>query len=498
MAFARRLLTALSFLSIIVPLVECNVYKYNGEKLEPTYVLLRRHGMYRPEDSPGKQGESYVKFDLTYERETPAPTGKIEIVLVHADFIPAIGYRNEDGTDDWCCTPSLVQQGVCREVGTLIIRTHAQDDVSQKVIQFEPDEGKIDLSEKFPVKKTGYYYMMMASCMAATKTVTVTGQSQWMNPYGYLPGELYHFLPFYGWLTLVYVLLAVFWFVLCAMNWKELLMLQNCISAVLVLATLEALIWYVDYNTFNNSGVRSAGPTVFAILASVIKKTVSRMLVLVVSMGWGVVRPSLGQTTYKVMLLGFVYFVCAAIQEIITTINHTQPISPVIRLLFIFPMAALDLAFFYWIFLSLSTTVAQLQARRQTAKLSLYNRFSKVLIGLVIVSILWILYELIFLASGSEDTYWDRIWIFQGFWNILYVAIMVAIMWLWAPNKNARRYAYHEEINTVDEDEDGEEMEAKSPASKSGPSSKRTRGDESFMDDEDEALQDDDEIEKMT
>jgi len=61
-------------------------------------------------------------------------------------------------------------------------------------------------------------------------------------------------------------------------------------------------IWYLDYLSFNRGGVRGATPVVLGVLASTVKKTVSRLLVLSVALGYGVVRPTLGNTAYKVGL----------------------------------------------------------------------------------------------------------------------------------------------------------------------------------------------------
>ena len=40
----------------------------------------------------------------------------------------------------------------------------------------------------------------------------------------------------------------------------------------------------------------------------------------------------------------------------------------------------------------------------------------------------------------------------EAFWSALYFVVLVSIMWLWAPSKNAIRYAYSEEIAMDDED----------------------------------------------
>ena len=56
----------------------------------------------------------------------------------------------------------------------------------------------------------------------------------------------------------------------------------------------------MDYHSFNRGGTRGVAPVVFGVLASTLKKTVSRVLVLGVGLGYGVVRPTLGSTAYKV------------------------------------------------------------------------------------------------------------------------------------------------------------------------------------------------------
>ena len=69
------------------------------------------------------------------------------------------------------------------------------------------------------------------------------GHTTWLNPYGYLPGELYPFLPFFGALSLAYVALGVIWIVLCLRHCAQLLPLQSCISAVGLLTCQRFSIW---------------------------------------------------------------------------------------------------------------------------------------------------------------------------------------------------------------------------------------------------------------
>ena len=57
---------------------------------------------------------------------------------------------------------------------------------------------------------------------------------------------------------------------------------------------------YFDYVNFNATGYRPYVTTLYAVLLGCARKTISRVLVLIVSMGYGVVLPYLGAIQYKV------------------------------------------------------------------------------------------------------------------------------------------------------------------------------------------------------
>ena len=57
---------------------------------------------------------------------------------------------------------------------------------------------------------------------------------------------------------------------------------------------------YFDYVNFNATGYRPYVTTLYAVLLGCARKTISRILVLIVSMGYGVVLPYLGAIQHKV------------------------------------------------------------------------------------------------------------------------------------------------------------------------------------------------------
>lgn len=55
---------------------------------------------------------------------------------------------------------------------------------------------------------------------------------------------------------------------------------------------IEMATWYFDYLHLNQKGVRHHGPFVLGLVTTVSRRMVSRMLVVAVSMGYGVVKLS--------------------------------------------------------------------------------------------------------------------------------------------------------------------------------------------------------------
>ena len=93
------------------------------------------------------------------------------------------------------------------------------------------------------------------------------------------------------------------------------------------------------------------------------RKTVSRMLVLVVSMGYGVVRPTLGGLSKQLGALGACYFIASSALEMMTNVGSIDDLTSGARVFLVLPVAILDAIFILWIFTSLSKTLSQLQVR---------------------------------------------------------------------------------------------------------------------------------------
>lgn len=151
------------------------------------------------------------------------------------------------------------------------------------------------------------------------------------------------------------------WFLRFVQFWKDIIQLHYHITAVIALGMCETALWYFEYANLNATGSRPMGITLWAVTISAVKKTLSRLLLLVVSMGYGVVKPTLGGVTSRVLLLGLIYFIASEALELVEHLGNINDFSGKAKIYLVLPVAFLDAWFILWIFSSLSKTLEKLQ-----------------------------------------------------------------------------------------------------------------------------------------
>jgi len=355
----------------------------------------------------------------------------------------------------FCSTEGDVQAGKADKRDQLLVQkqlgqTYRDVNVYAHTVRFSSSPQK-DVKED--VMKTGVYILVYSNC-GGYMDATVTGTVIVKNAYGFLPGNEYHKMPFYGHLLIIYVILAVIWMGLSFRWWRELFMIQNCIAVVIFFGLVECFVWFLFFNEWNASGIRGKFLFVLAILFTVIKSTFSYMLVLVASLGWGVTRPYLDtQVILKIQVLSFLYIVLDFIREAVLSFRHSHSLSIMFVLLCLLPVSLLNGAIFSWVFSALSHLMETLKERRQLEKLALFQQLWRILIGALSVATLTLLFQ-IFNLSRSITARWKYQWLLtDGISHGLFLFVLAAMMYLWAPHKYSQRYAYSQQIG-MDADKD--------------------------------------------
>ncbi|KAL9258410.1 Transmembrane protein 87A-like protein [Drosera capensis] len=410
-------------------------------------------------------GHSFIRFqNISFWRSKEAAelhkakencSGLVQVLVFEAADRDTIGGSAYGGQRSICCTSDLAKLEGCKQ-GEIIRLRASKDDKWPVVVDVhfrgnslssEMDDTVIDII------KTGMYNLFFITCNPELKGLTVNGRTLWKNPDGFLPGRMAPLMKFYVFMSVAYILLSFIWFIQYVRFWKDVLLLQHCITILIALGWFEMILWYFEYANFNSIGVRPVAITTWVVTIGAVRRTLSRLLILTVSMGYGVVRPTLGGLTSKVLLLGVTYFLATELLHITEFVGTINDISGRARLVLVLPDVFLDTFIILWIFTSLSRTLEQLQAKRSSVKLEIYRKFANALGISVIASVAWTIYEIYFKSTDPFNERWQSAWIITAFWDILAFALLCVICYLWAPSHSSQRYAYADGLGDSDDEE---------------------------------------------
>lgn len=350
---------------------------------------------------------------------------------------------------------------MCSDPGSLIVEGDA---ISLQMQAWDvlvvPDGDSSRIKERFEVPEKGFYYLVVSFCSETPSEVHISGRTRWINPYGFLPGEVYGYLPFYTYMSFLYLAVGLVFAVASYRHFTELFALQYCMTVVLACALIETYLRELDFYTLNKDGVRSKPVLLAGIFFLVAKKLLSRLLVLVVSMGWGVLKPTLGDDVNRITLLGAAYFVFAYIHLTVENLNHSKTTFTMGAYILVLPVIAADVAFFLWTFTSLNGIMRSLEARNQETKLTLYRALRRILVGCGVVAVTWSVVFWYCIFTGWTTTHWEISYRLEAFWDVFYFFLLLAIIWLWKPSQNGNRYAYNRvKVHEDDDEAYGDDLE---------------------------------------
>uniref|UniRef100_A0A8B9DTR6 Transmembrane protein 87A n=1 Tax=Anser cygnoides TaxID=8845 RepID=A0A8B9DTR6_ANSCY len=276
-----------------------------------------------------------------------------------------------------------------------------------------------------------------------TMTVELKG------PYEYLSLADYPLMIFFMVMCIVYVFFGVLWLAWSACYWRDLLRIQFWIGAVIFLGMLEKAVFYAEFQNIRYTGESVQGALILAELLSAVKRSLARTLVIIVSLGYGIVKPRLGVTLHKVVMAGALYLLFSGMEGVLRVTGAQNDLA---SLAFI-PLAFLDTAL-----CCLTQTMKLLKLRRNVVKLSLYRHFTNTLIMAVAASIVFIIWTTMKFRLVDCQSDWQELWVDDAIWRLLFSMILFVIMILWRPSANNQRFAFSPLSEEEDDDEQKEPM----------------------------------------
>ena len=349
----------------------------------------------------------------------------------------------------YVCDATAVGAGLCtnEELGQFIVSPDVDKSRSQIITQ--AIHLKDPAAINYPVLRTGYYCISTE----AFNTEEYTGIIEFRNAYGELAAAQIAKLPFYGAMVLVYFFLGMAWGVLYYMNRHDILPVQNYITAILVFLVIEIFMTWLFYDYQNRHGVNTGAKALLVVVSilSAGRNSFSFFLLLIVCMGYGVVKPSLGKTMIVVRWLAIAHFVFGVIYAVASLSITPESAGPLI-LLVVLPLAGTLTAFYIWTLNSLGATMKDLNLRKQTVKAGMYRKlWWCILISIVVIFAFFFINSWTFAGVNNEDfvpQHWSTRWfILDGWLNLVYLGDVAFVAWVWRPTANNRRFAMSDEVS---------------------------------------------------
>ncbi|KAF9942679.1 hypothetical protein BGZ67_000493 [Mortierella alpina] len=388
-------------------------------------------------------------------------TGNALVVIFEWNDRHLVGKRDTNGQPIYICDTEALKAGICTEAqsGQVIVDTSAPSTVVPTALNFSLEESRGIQFVDYHVQKTGYYCVMTWPLDVNGMESSYSGAIEFNNNYGLLAGTDFPKLPFYGALSLVYMSIGIVWMILCAKHWREILTVQHFISGVILFLMVEMAFNWGYWDDFNKTGESSIALLVLVAILNSGRNSLSLFMLLIVSMGYGVVKPTLGSTMKKVIMLSLAQFLFGVIYSA-GTMSPVDDVSAMIVLMVVVPLALTMTSFYIWTLQSLTSTIATLNLRRQTEKVKMYTRLWRLLaFSLAVLCAFFVINTLNFMNLDGEDwpaTHWRIKWfLLDGWLNILYLFVFTVIVILWRPTENNKRYGI-DQLETEDFDENDE------------------------------------------
>ncbi|MCJ1337911.1 hypothetical protein MMC09_003195 [Bachmanniomyces sp. S44760] len=353
------------------------------------------------------------------------------------------------------CYDDDVKSGLCKEdqIGQFILQPNAstasRNAISTTTIHLKDPGAPM----KYNIEKTGYFCVWTYGFSAKEYRAVV----EFRNAYGELPAAQIAKLPFYGGLTIVYGVIGAFWAFLYVQNRHDILPVQNYITAIIIFLIVEQLMtWgFYDYKNRHGNNIGSKALLIITAILNAGRNSFSFFLLLIVCMGYGVVKPNLGKTMNYVRALAAVHFVFGVIYGIASLSVTPDSAGPLV-LLVIMPLAATLTAFYVWTLNSLNLTMKDLLERKQSVKAMMYKRLWWCILGsIIVIFAFFFLNSFTFASRGDPDfvpDHWKTRWfILDGWLNLVYLFDIAFVAYIWRPTANNRRFAMSDELAQDDE-----------------------------------------------
>ncbi|DAZ96503.1 TPA: hypothetical protein N0F65_008054, partial [Lagenidium giganteum] len=295
----------------------------------------------------------------------------------------------------------------------------------------------------------------------AAEAMDFEGTMEVRNPFGLLPAVLYGLLPFSALLAFGYTVFDVFFIVLLCRHRQQILQLHYGILLILILGTVTSSMWFYSFMDMNKTGapVCCPYPTNFliAVTLDTLMRTVARIILLIVCLGYGIVRDSLTSLeAFFVSVLSISYFLSGIGDEVSrgTSSGAEFRQKPTV---WSFVQLLCNLMFIMWIHYSMERILRQLSDQKQCAKLGMYKSLAWALVAFIVFfTILTMVAVCSRLGVFEWGVEWE--WMQLVAWPVLNFVVSAAMCLIWRPSPTSSQYAFSMQLPQHEGDDNGMEL----------------------------------------
>jgi hypothetical protein len=158
-----------------------------------------------------------------------------------------------------------------------------------------------------------------------------------------------------------------------------------------------------------------------------VRKIISRVLVILISLGWGITTLNLGNMNVLIGIYSIFYLLISYTDTFIKEMkNELLSVTLIVSNVVQMSVALIDAIFVVWVLFSVYRTLKKLVSRKQQAKVVVFNRFKWVLIFYCVCAGLWFSYETFLNLSPRivRDSRWESDWTNESYWEVLYFMVI--------------------------------------------------------------------------
>ena len=380
---------------------------------------------------------------------------------------------NSDHMVWYCCSKQAEAAGACtsEQNGRLIVNPKLLKGGTRNVTvrgEGGGNDEKVNPTVTFnvtdpflAVHDAGTYVLLLANCDVENgREVLVNGKIKLVSYSSDYEKFYYENVPFYLIMTVLYILLGVWYGCLMIRNKDSRIRLEEWIILTIALGFLDVFLRLIK-NMGLEEGMHKSGDdgdandanwteivAMIVALVGGVKHASSRYLLLMLSMGWGVVFASIDCIpSFLSATLALVY--CVVSTCFIFLLYTTDISADFMRLVFTI-LVAIELIFMVWIPAALFSTMRYLKKSNQVRKLGRYRSLLWILCFAIFLTVALLALVMVdfYLDNGQEVTLLN---IQQGN-ELNFFIILLCVALLWSPNPMAREFAYVTELSTTDDD----------------------------------------------